>query len=204
VREAVTLAELRVGVPGGYFLDQLDRDVSNGFEALLALLRDAGAQLSAVSLPGVEDVPDAQSLLLNAEAAVSLRPWWDDPRISPGIRERIELGRRAGDLTHARRIADAWRATVAAAFETVDVIVTPATPFVAPSRADENLVALSRRINRFTGVWSLTGGPALVLPLARTGLPVGGQLIGPRGADQRLLAIGEAIQAVSDWHVHDR
>jgi aspartyl-tRNA(Asn)/glutamyl-tRNA(Gln) amidotransferase subunit A len=194
--EPTTLDGLRVGVPRTYFLDDLDADVARGFDALLELFAD----VSTVELP-VEDVPEAQQKLLNAEAAVSLRDWWDDPRVSDGIRERIDLGRHAGDLTHAHRIAGAWRAAVAAAFETVDVIVTPATPFVAPLRADDNLVRLSRRINRCTGVWSLTGGPALVLPLARDGLPVGGQLIGPPGADRRLLAVGEAIQAVSDWHM---
>ena len=199
-REQVQLDGLAVGVPDAYFCDDLDADVARGFDALLGLLRAAGARLRSVSVAGVEDVPDAQSVLLNAEAAVSLRAYWDDSRLSDGIRERLELGRRAGDLTHASRTAKAWRQTVARAFATVDMIITPATPFVAPLRADDNLVRLSRRINRTTGVWSLIGGPALVLPLSRHGLPVGGQVVGPPGADRRLLAIGEAIQAISDWH----
>jgi len=91
---------------------------------------------------------------------------------------------------------------VADAFEHVDVIVTPATPFVAPPIQNENIVRLSRQINKFTGCWSLAGTPALVVPLQLSAnrLPVGGQLIGRKGSDWQLLGICEAIQAASGWH----
>jgi aspartyl-tRNA(Asn)/glutamyl-tRNA(Gln) amidotransferase subunit A len=198
----VPLAGLDIGVPEAYFLDDLDHAVARGFDALLAVLRELGALLVRADLPEVADVPDAQSLLLNAEAAVSLRRYWDDPRLSDGIRERLELGRATGEreLAQARSTLDAWRRTVVTAFASVAFLVTPATPFVAPLRADENLVRLSRRINRLTGCWSPVGGPVLALPLPHEGLPVGGQIVGPVGADRRLLAVGEAIQALTDWH----
>jgi aspartyl-tRNA(Asn)/glutamyl-tRNA(Gln) amidotransferase subunit A len=201
---AQSLPGLAVGVPSAYFLDELDQNVARGFDALLALFCGCGARLSPVRLARVADVPDAMATLQNAEAARSLRAYWDDPRLSDGVRERLDLGRAVTDQQYelASRIADAWRRTVREAFETVSVIVTPATPFVAPRIGADNLIVLSRQINRFTGCWSLARTPALglPLPLSSDGLPVGGQLVAPELADWRLLAIGEAIQSVSDWH----
>lgn len=200
----LSLAGLAFGIPRTYFLDDLDPDTARGFEDLVALLKVAGAHIVDVSLPGVEAVPEAMSKLQNAEAAQTLHAYWDDPRLQDGIRERIELGRAVGDREReqAARTARAWRRTVATALGRVDAIVTPTTPFVAPTAREENLVQLSRRINRLTGCWSLTGGPALSIPLrpSRLGLPTGGQLVGSVGADWRLLGIGEAIQSISDWH----
>lgn len=202
---AASLDGLVVGVPEAWFLDELEPGVARSFDALLELLHAHGARLQSLALPGVADVPEAMAALQNSEAARSLRPWWDDARLEDGIRDRLELGRAVDDrqLARAERVAAAWRRTVDAAFQQVAVIATPATPFTAPLIAADDLVALSRRINRCTGVWPLLGVPALSLPLALSPqrLPVGGQLVGARGDDDRLLAIGAAIQAVSDWHL---
>jgi Asp-tRNA(Asn)/Glu-tRNA(Gln) amidotransferase A subunit family amidase len=69
------------------------------------------------------------------------------------------------------------------------------------------MVALSRRINRCNAGWALAGLPALTLPCFGGGaLPAGVQLVGAPGADERLLDLGAAIQAGTDWHLrwHDR
>jgi aspartyl-tRNA(Asn)/glutamyl-tRNA(Gln) amidotransferase subunit A len=194
----------RVAVPEPYFLDDLEPGVAAAFDALLDVLVAAGARVRRVALRGVPDVADAMAALQNAEAARSLRAYWDDPRVSDGIRERIELGRTRTDaqLAAAERVADTWRATVAAAWIDADVLLTPGTPFTAPRAEATDLVALSRAINRTTYVWPLNGVPALVLPLApgADDLPTSAQLIAPPGADRALLAVGAALQAVTDWH----
>ncbi|MGI5182368.1 amidase [Dactylosporangium sp. CA-152071] len=203
-REAVPLRGLAVGVPRGYFFDELDGAVAQGFDALVGVLRAGGARLAPVTLAGVAGAADAMAVLQNAEAASTLRAYWDDPRLGDGVRERMNVGRATtnAQLAAALRTARRWRRTVADTFAEVSVIVTPATPFVAPPIAPDDLITLSRRINRFTGCWSLLGTPALGLPLPPSGdgLPVGGQFIGPGGSDWRLLAIGEAIQTASAWH----
>ena len=47
----------------------------------------------------------------------------------------------------------------------------------------------------------LIGLPALAMPagFGAEGLPMGVQLIGPRGSDARLLAIGAAYHAATEW-----
>jgi amidase len=51
--------------------------------------------------------------------------------------------------------------------------------------------------SRFQGVWTLLHGPALGLPTHRGphGLPLGIQLVAPRGSDAALLALGTWAEA---------
>jgi aspartyl-tRNA(Asn)/glutamyl-tRNA(Gln) amidotransferase subunit A len=205
---AQPLRGMRIGVPRSYFLDDLEAAVAAGFNALLDLLRDGGAALVTIELGNVGEVAEAMAVLQNTEAAGTLAPFADDARISAGIRERIQLGRSstATEQHQAGVVAQRWRDTVTAAFEQVRLIATPATAFVAPAAAADNLVRLSRRINRNTGCWSLLGTPVLGIPTqpAPDGLPVGVQVIAPRGADALLLSFGRDVQRRSDWHLATR
>ncbi|MFG1907640.1 amidase [Kribbella sp. NPDC048928] len=200
------LAGLAVGVPSTYFLDDLEPAVAHGFDAFLELLTRCGARIVVLTdLGDVDAVHAAMAALQNSEAVRGLQPYWDDPRVSDGIRGRIEAGRAVttDEIEKAAAVAARWRTAVDNALQDVDVIAVPATPFVAPVAAADDLTQLSRRINRLTGSWSLTGTPVLALPTAPapSGLPVGVQLVGGRGADGRVLAIGERIQRESDWHL---
>lgn len=203
--EPLGLAAATFGIPDTYFLDDLEPAVLAGFHDLLDLLRVQGARL--VPVPSIRDVDRvhlAMATLQNSEAIRHLYPYWHDERVSAGIRGRIETGRRvtADDVEQALAVAFAWRADVDEALRSVDAIVVPATPFVAPVADDGDLTLVSRSINRLTGCWSLTGLPVLGLPVTPSpeGLPVGVQLVGHGGADRALLSLGEAVQAESDWH----
>ncbi|MCU7864111.1 MAG: hypothetical protein KZQ92_09055, partial [Candidatus Thiodiazotropha sp. (ex Lucinoma borealis)] len=69
------------------------------------------------------------------------------------------------------------------AFRSVSAVITPAAPGEAPVGHSSTGSAA------FNVLWSLTGVPAITLPLltGRRGLPVGVQLIGRRNDDARLL-----------------
>jgi aspartyl-tRNA(Asn)/glutamyl-tRNA(Gln) amidotransferase subunit A len=53
----------------------------------------------------------------------------------------------------------------------------------------------------YTGWVNAAGLPGLALPAepARDGLPIGVQLIGPYGADERLFDLGAAYEAAAPW-----
>lgn len=87
-----------------------------------------------------------------------------------------------------------WQAVLYAAaeevFEHCDVILCPAAPGPAP----EGLASTGNAI--FNGLWTFLGTPAITLPLfeAENGLPMGVQLVGPRGNDARLLRSARWLQ----------
>ena len=105
----------------------------------------------------------------------------------------------------AQRVRRLIRQDFLDAFGEVDAILTPATPTVAfPLRADEAPdPTVMYRQDAFTTPASLAGLPALGIPCGFTAdpLPIGMQLIGPHFGEDRLLAVGEAFQRATDWHL---
>ena len=194
----------RIGVPEEFFYDDLHPDVAAGCEAVATELVEGGATLKHLRLGGADAAREALAVLLNAEAADVHPHWLEDERVAGKIRDRIALGRDVGapERKAAGEVAARWRRTVAAGVEGVDALLVPTTPMPAPPQDDEHMVAVSKRINRLNAPWSLAGVPALTIPgpLGAEGLPVGVQMVGPRFADRRLLALAERVQARADWH----
>jgi len=76
---------------------------------------------------------------------------------------------------------DGYNSTLDEVFVDYDAILTPSTPGEAPDIATTGDPA-------FCTIWTLCGTPALNLPVLQgpSGLPLGAQLVGPRGDDARL------------------
>ncbi len=79
-----------------------------------------------------------------------------------------------------------------------DLLVTPVMLEPAWKLGDP---AASMKTGMFCAPFSFTGQPSLVLPISTTsaGLPVGVQLVGRHGDDERLLALGATLQTVFGW-----
>ena len=96
---------------------------------------------------------------------------------------------RAVDYLAAQAEAGRYAAGLGDIFDTYDAIITPAAPGVAP----KGLAATGDP--SFCTLWTLTGLPALSLPLLadESGLPLGVQLVGAPGQDARLLRTAGAL-----------
>lgn len=163
-----------------------DEDCQKGFEELA---EELGAQVEEVELfPSATEGWDWHRTILGAELAVNLQREWERgrDRLSPQLREQIERAQQvnAADYLRARRCADAARESLVELFEQrYDAILTPTAPGAAPKGL------ASTGDPTFCSLWTLLGMPAISLPLMSSGngLPIGVQLVGPRGGDARLL-----------------
>jgi Asp-tRNA(Asn)/Glu-tRNA(Gln) amidotransferase A subunit family amidase len=104
---------------------------------------------------------------------------------SQTLKDMIAEGRRVPATRYLEALSQAkqYGRSLSDFFEYYDAILTPAATGVAPKGLE------STGDPAFCSLWSLTGLPAISLPLLQGegGLPLGVQLVGPVGRDARLL-----------------
>ena len=204
---AAPLSGLRVGIPRGKLLDDLEPDVATAFAHSLSRLEAAGvrifdhpiddlvAAMAKVTAPGsiasIEGAAVHADWLTSDISAV-------DPRVSG------PLGRRLSVPAHIYIRMLRQRRELAAAMDMrlapVDVLALPTTPMIAPLAARlmedaalcERTEGLLLRNPQIANQFDLT---AISLPMPAMELPAGIMLIARHGDDRRLLAIAAAAES---------
>jgi 2-dehydropantoate 2-reductase len=193
-------ARLRIGV----VIDQFDDPVLE--PEILASLRSAvetlGGHADTVDVDGqaFEEIRSTFDDILLFEAWLAHRQRVEESPSHYGP-ETLRLFQSASKVTREayetglRRRAELLPATNAI-YEGVDVLLSPAAPFVAPATTPPVDTPEGAAEGRFTSVYNLTGAPALVLPCgwSQGGLPVGLQLSTLPGTDFALLAAAAEIE----------
>ncbi|MGY6500102.1 MAG: amidase, partial [Acidimicrobiales bacterium] len=203
-----SVAGVRIGVPKPYFYDAdgLDDDVRDAALAAVAALGEAGAEVVDVEVPFAKLAKEANGIVMAAEAFAyhrnDLSTRWSDY----GAFTRPALSRGAlatgADYVQANRVRSRFRREVAAVFESVDVLLTPGWPTAAP-RIDEMTAERMLYGPSFTGQWNLAGLPAVTLPsgFSDSGLPLSIQVVARPFAEATALAVADAYQRLTDWHL---
>jgi aspartyl-tRNA(Asn)/glutamyl-tRNA(Gln) amidotransferase subunit A len=105
-----------------------------------------------------------------------------------------------------------WRGPALAAYlaatARVDAVLAPVAPVAAPTIAESDVgngldaEAVIQRLTRFTRPINYLGLPSLALPagFAKSGLPIGLQLVGRPFAEAMLLRLGASWQRATDFH----
>jgi aspartyl-tRNA(Asn)/glutamyl-tRNA(Gln) amidotransferase subunit A len=198
------LRGLRIGAWSTPPSGTVSKPVMLGFHRALGVLSDLGAEVAPVDLPqdGLYEVFRTHWF---AGAAQRLRavPADRHEAIDPALREIAAEGAAFG----VDRLADAARAraTFGAAVETLfatelDLIVSPTTALTAFAAGAELPAdsGLERWLQwaGFSYPINLTQQPALSVPAGfdGEGLPIGLQIVGPKGADAAVLGAGLAFE----------
>jgi Asp-tRNA(Asn)/Glu-tRNA(Gln) amidotransferase A subunit family amidase len=106
------------------------------------------------------------------------------PLMSPRLAQHVVEGREISSTAYREAIANCAtvNTVLAPIFARFDAILTPSSPGPAP----EGLLSTGEAI--FNAFWTYAGTPCVNLPLLEVdGLPMGLQLVGPKGADGALL-----------------
>jgi Asp-tRNA(Asn)/Glu-tRNA(Gln) amidotransferase A subunit family amidase len=166
--------------------ERADDDTREGFAELI---EELGTAVEDVELfPSALEAWEFHQTIMSAEMAFNLEREYRNggDQLSEKLRNQIEQGRRVRAVDYQRALAGIGpiHSSFVELFEQrYDAIVTPAAPGPAP-KGLENTGDPS-----FCTLWTLCGMPSISLPLmqAKNGLPIGVQLVGPRGGDARLL-----------------
>ena len=135
----------------------------------------------------------------------------DPAQLQPRTRTHARMGRLVRRARLVRpATAEAFRERMTRFFTGVDVLVTPVTtgpPLPARAWHERSFMAnitANARSAPWTAAWNLAGLPALVLPAGQRpdGSPVAVQLVGPPGAEQRLLWLAGELERRAPWRRH--
>jgi Asp-tRNA(Asn)/Glu-tRNA(Gln) amidotransferase A subunit family amidase len=165
--------------------DRASEETKLAFAELAEALRDCVFEVDLAESTRL--ALDYHRTIMEAEMAANLDREWDKgrDRLSPSLRAQLERGRAVSalDYQRARARIPLLNAGFESVFERCDAILTPSAAGTAP----QGLEATGDPA--FCTLWTLCGMPAVSLPLMQgsNGLPLGVQLVGPRGSDARLL-----------------
>jgi aspartyl-tRNA(Asn)/glutamyl-tRNA(Gln) amidotransferase subunit A len=229
--ESDSLRGLRLGVPKEYLVGGLDPEVRRLTESATRQLGELGAELEEISLPHTEYAVATYYIIATAEASANLarfdgvrygsRVDGADPHemyartrgrgFGAEVKRRILLGTYVlssgyydAYYLRAQKVRTLIRRDFLKAFDRVDAIVTPTTPFPAfplGARIEDPLQMYLTDI--FTVPCNLAGLCGISLPCGwtvDTCLPVGLQLLGKPFGEETLLRVAGAYERVNEWH----
>lgn len=179
-------------------LDAADSDVRAAIDGALSRIADQGIEIVDIALPDPESTFVASTTIMFPEAAgihaASLATHRD--RYGDDIRTRLELGATltGPEVAAAHQLRRQLTAEVLTTLRDVDVIVGPTTPIVAPLLSEADDPNLPARIVANTRLGNVVGLPAVSLPVAVSGPPVGLQLLG--SSDSGLLAAAQRLETI--------
>jgi aspartyl-tRNA(Asn)/glutamyl-tRNA(Gln) amidotransferase subunit A len=235
------LAGVRVGVVREFAGDGAEPGVVHAFEAGLATLTKLGAEIVEVSCPHFPYALPAYYLIAPSECSSNLARFdgvryglrvGDDGAhpleevmsltreagFGPEVKRRIMLGTYALSAGYydafygqAQKVRTLITRDFTAAFEQVDVLAAPTTPFVAfpfgARTADPSQMYLT---DLYSVPANLYGGPAISVPCglsvdpSRPALPVGFQVMAPTMADDRMYRVAAALESTQEPRLADQ
>ena len=215
---------MKIGVPSEYVMDGMDSEAVALWEKGQAWLRDAGAKLVEISLPHTKYALPAYYIIAPAAAssnlarydgvryglrveADSLDDMYGETRAA-GCGDEVQRRSMIGTYVLSAGYYDAYylkaqkvrrliKQDFDNAYETVDAILTPATPtaaFPVGRKVDDPVTNFLNDV--FTVPANLAGLPGMAVPagLNADGLPLGLQILGRPFDDATLYSIGRVIE----------
>jgi aspartyl-tRNA(Asn)/glutamyl-tRNA(Gln) amidotransferase subunit A len=205
------LAGQRIARLGGYFEHPLDPSVRQALDSAMQAARNDGARCSELEIVEGAMAPAIQFHTICAEAAsVNWNRLEQAPEsLGEDVRVRLETGMFVpGHLyIKAQRLRRVLADAMDAALDHADILLCATMRAPAPAvgasavTVDGITYPLHGAVTQLTLPFNLTGLPALSLPWTRTpdGVPVCIQIVGRRGADWRVLAAAQRLEALSPW-----
>ena len=198
---------LTIGVPRHFFFDpqpNVSPEVVATVEKGLTALQELGANLEEVTIPSLDYVRSANTVIMLSEAyAFHERNLKERPQdFGEMVRARFRIGGlfSASDYVQAQRCRELAKREFADVLRRVDVLVTPTMSQPAPAFEGFDGTAIIRAPS-FTAPFNVTGLPAISVPCGFTasGLPVGMQIAGKPFDEPTVLRAAYTYQQHARW-----
>jgi len=219
-----SIKNLKIGLPKEYFVSGLDPEIEKVVRNAVKKYEQMGAKIEEISLPSTDYALPAYYLINPSEASANLARYDGikygfseqktdnllevylksrEKGFGSEVKRRIMLGTYALSAGYydayylkAQKIRTLVRKDFEKAFQKVDVLMSPVSPFL-PFKIGEKIEdPLSMYlVDAYTVSINLVGLPALSLPAGKVGnLPVGLQIIGKPFQENKILDIAEFFE----------
>jgi AtzE family amidohydrolase len=197
---AEDIGGLRIAIAGGYFQKNV---FPEAVEAVARVAKALGAT-NTVELPEAGRARAAAYVITTTEGASlhldRLRKRPND--FDPAVRDRLIAGAMipAPFVDKAQKFRRWYREKVLELFETVDVILAPATPCVAPKLGQVNFtldgveLPVRANIGIHTQPISFIGLPVVAVPVPLEPMPIGVQIIAAPWREDIALRVAHALE----------
>jgi amidase len=207
------IAGLRVGFDRRYASDDVDPEVAQAMDDVLAVLARLGATVVAVKMPDVSKAGAAWLELCAVEALAAHAATFPSraDEYGPGLRAALESGQRVtpAALAAATKVRSEVSAGIARMLNGVDCLVCPSMANSARMREtnpydEETDESWSQQVRNdiHTQPFNFSGNPTLSVPcgFSADGLPLSVQFVGRRLSESLLCRIGHAYEQSTEWH----
>ncbi len=201
----------KLGVPRRYFLDDIDPQVLELFSKFLDRMSGGVTSISDVVLRGTEKVYETWAAVRRSEAAAFHEQWLatTPEKYGEDVRKGLEKGREitAVEYINAQNTRPEIRESFLEAMKSVDFLVAPTTPVVAPKIKEEKVelngksVDVYTTLSRLTLPFNVVGFPVISIPIGFAGgLPVGAQIVARPFEEGSLLRIASLCEGLLGVH----
>ncbi len=204
---------MKIGIPRNYFYENLDAAVESCLLEAMAVFKSLKIELVEVDVPNMQMINQNMGTVLAYEAFQLHQDWLNQFPLeyADQVRARIEFGKDLTSTVYEQAIQQRsiLQETVQSHwFSHCDAVLVPTLQIETPSIEATTKGSTAEILSNLMRVTQNTKGinylslPALSMPVGFTkgGLPIGMQLIGNQFAEERLLQVGHAFQAVTNWH----
>jgi AtzE family amidohydrolase len=191
---------LRIAIAGGYFQSNVTAEA----EQAVARVASALGVTRIVEIPEAARARAAAYVITTSEGASlhldRLRTRPDD--FDPAVRDRLLAGAMipAPLVDRAQKFRRWYRARVLELFGSIDVIIAPATPYVAPklgqttSMLDGVALPVRANIGIHTQPISFIGLPVVAVPVPLEPMPIGVQIIAAPWREDIALRVAHTLE----------
>lgn len=205
-----SLKGLRIGIFEEHIVDA-DEAVLNATRKAIDSYQSKGARIIQITLPNLREIHLAHGITITTEMFAMLEQHYYSKHfyeLCPETRVSIAMGKSwsASEFLSAQKIRSYAMQHIEDLFENkVDIILSPATPCVAPSlKKDvmshgESNLAQTSTLMRYVIHGNFTGIPAIVFPISydcETGLPISLQIQSAHWREDLLFRVARESQCI--------
>lgn len=208
-------AKLRIGIPGEYFAEGMDKEVERAVLQSIKVFKENGVELVDISLPHTKYAIPVYYIIQPAEVSSNLSRYdgirYGNSREAFGdeAKRRIMLGTYVLSAGYydayylkAMKVRSKIIQDFDEAFEKVDAIIAPVSPTPAFKIGEKTADPLQMYLaDVYTAPANLAGIPGLAIPSGfdKNGLPLGFQLMSPRFNEHTLFALGKLYEEATNY-----